>query len=504
MKQVWQKILCLALVVGMMVCFAACNDSSDTSSSTDSTPPSSDTSKNPDSEYLDEDGNYVPKIGVLEKYQGETFSILVVGEDQTTYQSDDFTTAPGSGGIDYGNRYYEVVKQRNDLIEEKYGVKLEVFKENGAANLGSQDALAGTQQYDAMILSVSNVKDMAQTDLLCDLNKISTFDANAPWWDSNANAAYSIGNKLYFSTGDITIMNKANTWSMLFNKDMIRDNNLESPYTLFENGTWTFDKMCEMARTASTATVTSDWADTSVKYGMVSAYGDISMFYGGSGVAICDKTTGDMPTLAYGNSVSVSTTVHILEALNDADWNIYAQECTGGGNVWDESFKIFYTGRALFRPSGFTATVKLRKLAEMEFGIVPMPKINETQDEYWTVSTGSFVACIAKSCRDKEFSAYMLDACAAAAKNLITEEYIEVTLKANSARDTESMKSVEYIFEHVLYDVGMTYNFGKINAMFQTLAQNKSTDVMSAFDTIKDVVLGDIEDTIDHYAENTD
>ena len=54
MKQVWKKILCLALVVGMMACFAACNDSSDTSSSTDSTPPSSDTSKNPDSEYLDE------------------------------------------------------------------------------------------------------------------------------------------------------------------------------------------------------------------------------------------------------------------------------------------------------------------------------------------------------------------------------------------------------------------------------------------------------------------
>ena len=117
-----------------------------------------------------------------------------------------------------------------------------------------EDAQVGGMLYDAAVIHVvEDAAVLAQNDLLCNLYTLKNFDYQAPWWDASANEAYSIGEKLYFTTGDITIMNKANTWCILFNKDMITDHNLDDPYQMFHDGTWTFDKLGEMASTVHNA-----------------------------------------------------------------------------------------------------------------------------------------------------------------------------------------------------------------------------------------------------------
>lgn len=499
MKKHLKQWFCLALVLALIVCMAACGDkeeSAEESGKTESTA-SSETSENPDNKYLDADGKYMPLIGVLDEYKDKTFTILVVGESAGTYQSDDFTTSQGSGGIDYGETFYNEVNARNELVEERYGITLEVAKLDNATNEARNDAMSGTKLYDAVILNVSGVAGMAQEGLLYNLYDLENFDIQAPWWDANATASYSVGDKLYFLTGDITIMNKVNTWSILFNKDMIENFKLDSPYDLFDSHQWTYDKMCEMAVAANSATSAADIDNPSATFGMVSAYGDIYRFYGGSGATLCTKDSENKPELLFGDDEnSINTTVHILEKLNDANWNVYAEEVPG---TWDASFKMFYTGRVLFRPSGFSATTKLRALAEMEFGIVPMPMLSDTQDEYWTVTDGSFAAAILKNCEDPEFSAYMLDAFGAQAKNFITPAYIEANLKWRALRDDASEAILDYIFDHIHYDVAQVYNFGDITNLFYNLAKAHSTDVMSSFDAIRDEVLTAIEDVVTDY-----
>lgn len=71
-------------------------------------------------------------------------------------------------------------------------------------------------------------------------------------WDKNATEAFSFGNAVYFTTGDITILNKVCTNSILFNKDIIKNNNMEDPYALVREHKWTFDKLVEMAKAAAT------------------------------------------------------------------------------------------------------------------------------------------------------------------------------------------------------------------------------------------------------------
>ena len=305
-------------------------------------------------------------------------------------------------------------------------------------------------------------------------------------------------------TGDITIMNKVNTWSMLFNKEMIVDHGLDNPYHLFDEGTWTFDKMCEMAKAVSTASPSVAWDDDTVTWGMVTATGDAYQFFGGSGLTVCQKDPNDLPILSFGTEASITIAEKVLTAMTTSEWMLYATDATGGptGNVWTDSFNVFNNGRALFRPSGFSAVTKASSWANIEFGIMPMPKMDENQDGYYTVTSGSWAAAILKNNCDHKFSAYMLDAFAAGAKNYVTPAYIEVNLKRKSLRDDDSERILEYIFDSIVYDVGAVYDFGGISSMFATLVSNNSADITSSFTSVQDMALEAIEDVIDAYAQD--
>ena len=509
MKKHLRTAICVLLLVSMLAVLAACGDNGDGSNATSSNTSGTTSTAEPGSEYMDANGRYVPKLGVLDEYKGRSFNILVVG-DAGTYQSDDFTTEQGESGIDYGDNYYDAVANRNNLVEETYGVELIISKEPNAAGLASQDAVAGTMLYDAVLLNVGNMTTLARDGYLCDLNQLKNIDVNAPWWDADANDAYSIGEKLFFTTGDITIMNKANTWSILFNKQMITDYQLESPYDLFKDGKWTFDKMVEMCETVSNATATSEWNDNSVTYGMVTALGDPLQFYGASGQLLCEKNAANEPSLLFGtDEASINLAVKILDVYKDAAWKVYGEDCTGGptNNVWDDSFAIFHDGRALFRPSGFTAVAKMRSRSDIEFGIMPMPKMTESQDEYTVVANGGFSAGIIKTCADPEFSAYMLDAIAAMTKydkpKGVTYEYLETTLMGKNYMDDESREMVAYIFSHIKYDVGRVYGFGGIGNIMYNQAKAGTSDVRSSLEEIQDTILDAIEETVADYEANT-
>lgn len=68
-----------------------------------------------------------------------------------------------------------------------------------------------------------------------------------PWWDQRANEDLTVGGKLYFTTGDISILDNMCTMVLFFNKQLIEDNSLDDPYELVKNGTWTLDKLFAMS-----------------------------------------------------------------------------------------------------------------------------------------------------------------------------------------------------------------------------------------------------------------
>ena len=155
----------------------------------------------------------------------------------------------------------------------------------------------------------------------------------------------------------------------------------------------------------------------------------------------------------------------------------------------------------LFYPSAFSAIKKLRNYdVAGSMGIIPTPKASVEQDTYYTSANiyYAYGICIPTNVVDPEFSAYMIELMAAGGKNHITPAYYEVTLKGRDAKDFDSEDMLDnYIFNNVVYDLGILYDFGGINSMFTTLMGQNSTNVTSHLQSIE----GAIQDKIDEYVE---
>ena len=487
MKKIIAMFLLLAL---LMFSFVACNneevsEASDASSNSEASDVSSEES----------DGLYVPKHEVKDQ-GGRTFTIIVIG-GEGTYTSDDFTTESHM----YGELIDEAVQKRNDTVERLYNVNLEVVKSATINNDITQDCQSSLGTYDAIMPSLKFLSTLASQEYLLELTDIDGFDINAPWYDKNCTEAFSINNKVFFTSGDITILNKVNTPSILFNKEMAKKYYPEVDfYQLVRDKEWNFDTLVEYARgVANIATTDGSYSDDN-QYGMVTAHGDPVVFFGGSGEKFCAKDAEDIPYLAFGSTErSITLAQKVLETYKDANWLVHAQDCEAP--IWDTSFAVFYEGRALFRPSYFSATTKLRKLSEIEFGVLPVPMLDDTQESYYSFcGTGATAGVAIPVCaQDPEFSAYMIDAYSAWAKNYLTPAYYEVNLRYKDLRDDESEEMLDIIFDCIVYDMGECFGFGNVSSIFFEQVKVGSSDVVSIFETRKPQAEAEIAQLVDTY-----
>ena len=448
-----------------------------------------------DNSYKDEKGLYQSKLPVKD-WDEKEFKILVRGETFDTYQSEDFTT----NSTLYGDLLNDAVSDRNNYVEEKFNVKLVVYKSDSIDSDIRNEAAASTGEYHAIMPALNACAVYAQNGYLYDLNEISNFDLDAPWWDKRANEAFTIGGKLYFTTGDITILNKVNAPSILFNKDMIHEYGLENPYDLVNSHKWTFDKMVEMAKSVTQINTPDGSISPNNIYGLLTANGDALVFYGAAGEKLCEKDTNDLPYLSLGNERSITVAQKVLSTLQAGEWAVLAQEFEAP--IWDTSFAYFHEGRVLFRPSVFSATTKARQRSELMFGILPLPLWAENQEKYNSYCDVVNVAGLAimKTCPDIEFATYMIEMYAAEAKNVITPAYYEVNLRYKDTTDEESLEMLDIIFENIVYDVGRTYNFGRISYLISELMTEKSADVVSKLDSAKDSIINEIDKTISNFS----
>ncbi len=480
-----KRFISLLLIVAIMIVpMVGCNSGDEESSEAMSTVEKG-------NEYLDENGKYKPLHTIVDQ-EGKEFNIIVRGESFGTYQSEDFTTESEL----YGDLLNDAVAERNNVVEELYGVTLNVYKSDTINNDVYNDCFSGIGAYDAVMPSLSYLATLAAENFLYDLTTIENFDLDAPWWNKNCTDAYSIENRVYFTTGDITILSMVNTPSILFNKEMIGTYGLDNPYDLVKNKEWTFDKMVEMCKAVSDIkTADGSYSDDNI-YGLLTSYSDPANFLWGSGELVTKKDGDDIPYVSLNNERAITIAQKILEEFANADYLIFAEECPDP--IWVTSLEIFAEGRCLFRPSAFSATTKLRKQSEIEFGILPKPLMDETQTDYVSYCGGSETAGIGipTSAPDKEYSAYMIEAYAAQAKNYITHAYYDINLRTKDARDDESEEMLDIIFGSLVYDIGALYDVGGIVAMFRTLTQNGSADIASQFESKIPVAEAELEEIV--------
>ena len=509
-RKITALLLCLLLVASCLL--VACDKGGDdTSSGSTGTTSTGNNSGTTDSKYLDDNGRYWPSYSdsMRESLIGDRteFRVLVYDDTtQKTYYSEEIE--PGKYTTSDA-KLTEAVTERNNLVSEELGIDVKAVYTDDVTTMMRQEMLAPSGTFDAAMPFLSGCALLAQEGALYDLREFEEqgiIDLSAPWYDQNANESLSIQNKIYFTVSDMSIMQKVVSIAMTYNPDLLATKYPDLDLLeLVNNGEWTFDKLYEIGREFADDTNGDGTMDYNDTWGLVSATGDAVHFYIGAGEKLCTKDENDNPILAIGSTNSISVSQKILSTLQSNNWVSFAQDLTSQGvaasDIWDVTLSIFGEGRAPFRVTAFSAIKKLRAY-DIDYGIVPMPMVEESQDSYYTNCAALYAYGVVVpnflSEDDAKFAAYMIDVLSAGGKQYIATAYYDQILKNKDALDVEVL---DMIFENIVYDVGIVYGFEGLGNIHTTLMTNKSTDIVSQLDTIRDAVNAKIEEVIEKYSK---
>ncbi len=395
-----------------------------------------------------------------------------------------------------------------DQVEAAYNCKIdgEVIGDTNENNVNSMivnQVLSTTKDFHVLFDKLGRTARNLVPQHIIDLNSVSTIDLSKPWWDQNAVEDLSIGGKVYFTMGDINTYDNNGTWCVLFNKKLAAKYFAEEDlYKLASEGKWTYDKFVELC-TSQTITHDSN-GDNVLDEKDTWAFGtetyNILIHLISAGEKIAQKDEDDLPYLTLSESTQKTYSIlsKVLDFYNDGQTVMIANNygTKYPDNPWGETVhKAFVEGRELFYMCGLIHVASFREM-EDEFGILPVPKFDESQDRYYhSVSTDNCtVMSIPASFSEEEAEdiGLILSALSELSMKKVTPEYYEVQLKTRYARDNESEEMLDIIFGTRTFDLGATYDWGGMLWTYCSL----STNFQSRFESVLDKAENELNDKV--------
>ena len=398
-----------------------------------------------------------------------------------------------------GEPINDAVYIRNRLLEEKFNINIhEVIKGDmvGAVQMSIQ---AGDDDYDVCYPIMQNAGTMLHRGHLVNLYDVPYMDFTKPWWDKTINDSLTIDNKLYAAGGSITMMTNDATWAVLFNKDLTEGAGLEDHYQLVKDGLWTLDVLYTNS-VAATRDLNGDGEINEFdQWGSVHQHECAFTYYAASGQKTVKKDNADLPVLDFNNDRTIAVLTKVIAFMSDAGAQIKADDYSSKySNPWEEiTTKVFNESRALYLITNFDMVKTLRNM-EASFGIIPLPKYDTAQTEYYNTMqyNNATLICIPLSASNLERSGAILEAWAAESMSTVTKAYYDITLKGKVMRDDESSDMLDVIFSTRVIDQGIFFNWSNMSGFFTGFSNRKTMDFASQYEKSEAKWLTEIEKTI--------
>ncbi len=369
-----------------------------------------------------------------------------------------------------GDKINDAVYARNSQLQEKYNCIIVEDRTSKPQTALKDPLTAGEYVTDYIFTGVSNLHGLAGSNLLADLNNVKTIDLSKAWWDQASLFGMNIAGKTFFVTGDACTLDDRAAWIMYFNKSIVKE--YKSTLNLYDEvdaGRRTYDLMYEiMINTAKDGN-----GDGSITVGdPEDRFGYIG---GGSNnrnhVQSCGVTLASVD--AEGNwTIPDQPTDEILTVWE----KLRPVLTTNTRMIHNAAMGDFGSGLATFYCNNLGGLMGSGKLS-IDYGILPMPKLNEQQDKYYTsvsyLQLGCY--CIPNTVENApdwgsngfdsgvEQAAYFLEAFAYYSMQILSPAFYDQVLTKQAVRDDDAPRMLEIAVANKIYDPVLGYDFGKIN-----------------------------------------
>ncbi len=425
------------------------------------------------------------------------FTFLTVGDYADTYASVEICPNELSSEL-----IQEAVFERNALVEQQFGVVIKEIRTTGngeMVNLIRSNASAGTDLYDIVMPWMPDAASLALEGLFYNLaDESSVVDFSGPWWAQDAKETMSIGNNLYFVTGDMNLLCYECTHCIIFNRDLVNELHLEDPYQLVYDGEWTIDKLYEIAKSVTVDMDNGALDGFEDRWGFLTNTNFVTSMFIGTGYSLSGKDENDIPVVTVMGTGQTEAFGKIFDLCNDPAVGHIEDYISKYPQIWDAATEAVATGHCLYRASTIG---NIQKMAEYEcnFGVLPAPKLDKEQEDYRVNVSAIYCSCAAVPKTNKEYekAVIILDAMCQAATKTVKTSYYDTLLKMRKLQDNEGAEMLDLIFDSRVYDYAIIFGWGGVNTFMNPIAFSGSNTFTSAYESIESKIEADLEKTID-------
>lgn len=363
-----------------------------------------------------------------------------------------------------GDAYNDVIYQRIAKTEEYLNIDI-IFDDSithkDVAKTAQNNVASGDDAIQLMMSHDMRCNGSLVSENLCyDIASIESVDLSRDYWKFHTYEKLTVNGHVYLTKPMFII---PSVGCLTFNKQMVADYDMEEPYNAVKNGTWTLDLLREMAKMATKDANGDGTMDENDIYGYATQGDwDLNAFIYASDLVVTDLDESGRIVL----SMDTPRTVELFEAMHEF-LNQSGDAFVGKGMAMKD-------GRVLFRQSSTKNLDSLRD-CEVEYGIVPYPKLDEAQEGYYGYDISAFIH-IPSSVRDPELVGKTLEMLNFYSREMVMPTYYDIQLNSKSVRDEESIEMLDLIFEGIVCDAGRTY-FGTDNSSMQNLVYSISKHV---------------------------
>lgn len=403
--------------------------------------------------------DYLPE----KDYEGYTFRVLTMDEFPTDVIEED--------GDIVNDAYYK----RNSIIESRYNIN---FEQTSYMNYWETTeafkkiALAQSDDFDLCRLIQRDAFAVALEGLAATPDMLPYIDMTKPWYIQYLNEALTIDGQAILAYSDECEHAMTSVQAVFFNKKILDDLGLESPYTLVRDGTWTYDKLFGYAEKAGDG----EFKLNEDRFGFI---GELDMFlpsvWVSSDVKTVEKDNKDIPYFAANGNEKFYSIVKQVNSFVNTKGNFLntfkaikaAEESRITGR------ESFADGYSLFKMMDFGFCLDLREM-EYDFGIVPLPKYDEKQTEYFSRILDAWTNVALSCATDLERTSIILEALAVESKNYVIPAIYENAITQKGIRDEDSLEMLEIIQKNRTLDLGDTVWQADIrNKYYEMVMANK-------------------------------
>lgn len=396
-----------------------------------------------------------------------------------------------------GDTLDDAVYNRNMTVEDRFNAR--IVHNTGAEEQLAMDiknsVMAGNDEYDLYMGHTMYTGKHSMQGIFRNMYDLG-IDFSKPWYPQYGVKNLTHNGKMFLTCSDICLSLASNTYCYYFNKDLIINNNMEDPYTAVNEGRFTIDYVLE-----NVASVYQD-----INGDGVVGNGDLYGFSGeksNSTVAYLYAFELEIMKMSDTGEISVpfGSDERSVDGIEKLKTLLYGSQ--GSYNVTADTqsnMDMFVAQTAIFTTGVLGDSVsRYRDDCDFDYGIVPYPKFEEAQENYYTVAGGSVSSsAVPLTVTRDELVATMFAALSAETWKTVIPQYYDVVLKYKGARDEASIAMIDTILNgrclgfDFIYDafngfVYKTANILKGNVALPTFVAQQEKAVMAHYEKVRDL-----------------